>query len=86
MVAPTIAHAEKDLLVDLHPARIFRGFPAAVLVGFLRDDPNPLLLVVGRLPQRLVLARAHAVPRGFAVASRCVQAFAPVLTWISRAP
>lgn len=57
----TIAYAEKDLLADLHPARIFRGLPAAVLVGFLRDDPNPLLLVVGRLPQRLVLALLAAV-------------------------
>ena len=50
--------AEKDLLDDVRAAGPAGGLHPALLVGRRRDIPNPFRIVVGGLPQRLVLARS----------------------------
>ena len=49
------SHAEKDVLDHLYPVGPAGRFLAAFLVGRRRDYPNTRGVVVGRLPQRLVL-------------------------------
>lgn len=53
---PNHADAEENILDDLHPARPAGRYRASFLVGLRRHPPNPLRLMVVRLPQRLVLA------------------------------
>jgi hypothetical protein len=48
-------YGKENLLDDVHRARPAGGFHAAHLVGPGLDDSHPLRLMVGRLPQRLVL-------------------------------
>jgi hypothetical protein len=49
-------YAEESLLDDLHGARPAGGLSSADLVGRGRDRSHPLRILVGRLPQRLVLS------------------------------
>ncbi len=50
-------YGKENLLDDLHRARPASGFSPAALVGPGGDLSHPLCLMVGRLPQRLVLRR-----------------------------
>src|SRR6202034_2639582 len=48
-------HAEKDILDGLHAVWTARRCPTSFLVGLRRHHSHPFCLMVGRLPQRLVL-------------------------------
>ena len=50
-----LLYGKENLLDDLHSARPAGGFSVAALVGPGLDRSYPLRLMVGRLPQRLVL-------------------------------
>ena len=55
-------NAEKDVLADFHGLRIDRRLSASLLVGHHRNRSHSLLLVVGHVPQPVVLARTPKQP------------------------
>src|ERR1700685_310010 len=60
-------YGKENLLDDLHRARPASGFCAAPLVGPGIDHPHSVRLMVGRLPQRLVLSQQVLNPQSHVV-------------------
>jgi hypothetical protein len=59
-----LLYGKENLLDDLHRARPAGGFSPADLVGPGCDRSHSLRLMVGRLPQRLVLSSASFTTSG----------------------
>src|ERR1017187_462401 len=71
-------YGAEDFLDDLHRARPAGGFSAATLVGPGRDHSRPFHLLVGRLPQRLVLSSGALQDWFIVKVPIAVQALLPV--------
>lgn len=52
-----LLHAEENLLDRLLASGSIGGHPPSIVVGHRRDHPNRFHCMVGRVPQRLVLAK-----------------------------